>query len=155
MKGMTALYKKILVPTDGSQGGAAAIELARDLLVAGVGKAVSLVYIASIAKEVTDYSIINTKRVDEELVKLKLMHQGQQILVQAKAIFKQAALPVDTIVELYDDPGEMIIKIAQEQNFDLIVMGSRGLSVVKELILGSVSSKVLRHAGCPVIIYRG
>lgn len=148
------MYNKILVPTDGSKGAASAIELARDLLIGGVGKAVSLIYIASIAKEVTDYSIINTKRVDEELVKVKLIHHGNQVLTQGKAIFKQAALPVDTIVELYDDPGDMIIKIAQEQNFDLIVMGSRGLSVVKELIIGSVSSKVLRHAGCPVIIYR-
>ena len=149
------MYNKILVPTDGSKGAASAIELARDLLIGGVGKTVSLLNIASIAKEVTDYSIINTKRVDEELIKLKLMHQGQQILLPGKAIFKEAGLPVDTIIELYDNPGEMIIKIAENQNFDLIVMGSRGLSVVKELILGSVSSHVLRHAGCPVIIYRG
>lgn len=148
------MYNKILVPTDGSKGAASAIALARDLMIGGIGKAVSLLYIASIAKEVTNYSIINTKRVDAELVKLKLIHQGQQILDREKIVFKQAALPVDTIIELFDDPGEMIIKIAKEQNFDLIVMGSRGLSVMKELIIGSVSSKVLHHAGCPVIIYR-
>lgn len=155
LKGRVALYNKILVPTDGSKGAASATELARDLLIGGVGKAVSLIYVASIAKEITDYSIINTKRVDKELIKLKLMHQGQQILLAGETVFKQASLPVDTIIELYDDPGEMIIKIAQEQNFDLIVMGSRGLSVIKELVLGSVSSKVLHQAGCPVIIYRG
>lgn len=149
------MYNKILVPTDGSDGAAAAIKLARDLLVAGVGKSVTLIHIASIAKEVTDYSIINLKKVDEELVKTKLMHHGQQIMLLGKSFFKEAALPVDTIVQLGDDPGEAIIKIAQEQNFDLIVMGSRGLSVVKELILGSVSTKVLHHAKCPVIIYRG
>jgi len=135
-------------------GALAAIELARDLLGGGVGKAVSLVHIASIAKEVANYSIINTKRVDEESVKFKLIQHGHKILDQGKDIFNQAGLPVDTIVELYDDPGERIVKLAQEQNFDLIVMGSRGLSVVKELILGSISSKVLHHAGCPVIIYR-
>jgi nucleotide-binding universal stress UspA family protein len=43
---------------------------------------------------------------------------------------------------------------AAEHNFDLIVMGSRGLSVIKELIMGSVSSKVIHHAGCPVVIYK-
>jgi len=155
MKGLAALYNKILVPTDGSKGALAAIELARDLLSGGIGKAVSLVHIASIAKELADYSIINTKRVDEESVKVKLMRQGNQILVQGKAIFEQAALPIDTIVELFDDPGERIVQIAQEQNFDLIVMGSRGISVIRELILGSVSSKVLHKAGCPVIIFRG
>ena len=155
MKGVAALYNKILVPTDGSKGALRAIELARDLLSGGVGKAVSLVHIASIAKEIADYSIINTKRVEEESVKAKLMRQGNQILTQGKAIFEQSGLPVNTMVELYDDPGEMIVKIAQEQNFDLIVMGNRGLSVIRELMLGSVSSKVLHQAGCPVIIYRG
>ena len=149
------MYNKILVPVDGSKGAAAAIELARDLLIGGVGKTVSLIHIGSIAKEVADYSIINTKQVDEELIKIKLMHHGHQILSEGKAIFKQASLPIDTMVELGDDPGERIVKIAQEQNFDLIVMGNRGLSVVKEIILGSVSSKVLHHAKCPVIIYRG
>ncbi len=149
------MYNKILVPTDGSKGALGAIELARDLLSGGVGKAVSLVHIASIAKEIADYSIINTKRIEEESVKVKLMRQGNQILTQGKAIFEQASLPVNTMVELYDDPGEMIVKIAKEQNFDLIVIGNRGLSVIRELMLGSVSSKVLHQAGCPVIIYRG
>jgi nucleotide-binding universal stress UspA family protein len=154
MKGLAALYNKILVPTDGSEGALAAIELARDLLGGGIGKAVSLVHIASIAKAIADYSIINTKWVDEELVKVTLIRHGHKILDQGKEIFNQAGLPVETIVELNDDPGERIIKLAREQSFDLIVMGSRGLSVVRELILGSVSSKVLHHAGCPVIIYR-
>ena len=155
MKGSVALHNKILVPTDGSKGATAAIELARDLLIGGVGEAVTLVHIASIAKEVSDFSIINTKRVDEELVKAKLMNRGRQILVEGQAIFEQAASPVDTLIELCDDPGDRIIKIAQEQNFDLIIMGSRGLSLMKELVLGSVSSKVLHKAGCPVIIYKG
>ncbi len=149
------MYNKILVPTDGSKGALGAIELARDLLSGGVGKAVSLVHIASIAKEIADYSIINTKRIEEESVKVKLMRQGNQILTQGKAIFEQASLAVNTMVELYDDPGEMIVKIAKEQSFDLIVIGNRGLSVIRELMLGSVSSKVLHQAGCPVIIYRG
>lgn len=154
MKGLDALYNKILVPTDGSKGAEAAIELARDLLIGGVAKTVTLIHIASIAKEVADYSIINLKKVDEELIKTKLMHHGHQIVLQGKSVFKEASLSVETIVELGDNPGDTIIKIAQEQSFDLIVMGSRGLSVVKELVLGSVSTKVLHHAGCPVIIYR-
>jgi nucleotide-binding universal stress UspA family protein len=155
MKGLAALYNKILVPTDGSKGSLGAIELARDLLGGGVGKSVSLVHVASIAKEIVNHSIINTKHVDEELIKSRLMQNGHKILDQGKIIFDQAALPVDTMVVLYDDPGDKIVKLAQEQHFDLIVMGSRGLSAVKEILLGSVSSKVLHHASCPVIIYRG
>jgi nucleotide-binding universal stress UspA family protein len=155
MKGMVAMYNKVLVPTDGSKGAAAAIEFARDLLIGGVVQAVTLVYIASISREVSNFSIINTKRIDEEMVKSKLIHQGQQVLAHSKVPFEQNGLSIDILVELSDDPAERIIKIAHEQNFDLIVMGSRGLSVMKELILGSVSSEVLHNAGCPVIIYKG
>jgi universal stress protein A len=37
---------------------------------------------------------------------------------------------------------------------DLVVMGSRGLSPMKELLIGSVSETVLRHAPCPVTVVR-
>lgn len=149
------MYKKILVPTDGSKGAAAAIDFARDLLIGGVAQSVTLVHVASISKEVASFSIINPKGIDEKMVKHKLIHQGQQVLANSKLLFEQSGLSIDILVELSDDPGERIIKIAHDQNFDLIVMGCRGLSVMKELILGSVSSKVLHNAGCPVIIYKG
>jgi nucleotide-binding universal stress UspA family protein len=155
MRGMVAMYNKVLVPTDGSKGAAPAIEFARNLLIGGIAQSVTLVHIASIAKEVSNFSIINTKGINEEMVKSKLIHQGQQIIANSKLSFEKNGLSVDILVEFGDDPGERIIKIAHEQNFDLIVMGSRGLSVIKEIILGSVSSKVLQNAGCPVIIYKG
>lgn len=148
------MYSKIMVPTDGSPGAAAAIGFARDLLMGGVAQSMTLVHVASIAKEVASLSIINTKGVDEELVKTKLLHHGHNMLVRSKNLIHQPGLSIDTLVELDDDPGERIVKIAAEQKFDLIVMGSRGLSVIKELIVGSVSSKVLHHAGCPVVIYK-
>lgn len=154
MKGMTAMYNKILVPTDNSRGAEAAIGFALDLLVKGVGKSVTLLHIASISKEVSNFSIINTKRVEDELIKSNLIHHGYHLLLPSKALFEQKGLTIDTLVELSDDPGESIINIAQDQHFDLIVMGSRGLSVMKELILGSVSSYVLHNAKCPVIIYK-
>ncbi|MEM3789229.1 MAG: universal stress protein, partial [Candidatus Bathyarchaeia archaeon] len=45
-----------------------------------------------------------------------------------------------------------IVRAAEEGKFDLIVMGARGISRIKELILGSVSDGVIRHAPCPVLV---
>jgi len=51
-------------------------------------------------------------------------------------------------------PGECIIQKAQEQQCDLIVMGSRGLTGIKELFLGSVSHYVVQRSACPVLIVK-
>jgi nucleotide-binding universal stress UspA family protein len=52
-------------------------------------------------------------------------------------------------------PRETIIETADDWAADLIVMGARGLSAVKELLLGSVSLGVARHASCPVLVCKG
>ena len=52
-------------------------------------------------------------------------------------------------------PAEVILEVATEQEADLIVIGSRGLSGVRRFLLGSVSAKVSEHAPCSVMIVRG
>jgi nucleotide-binding universal stress UspA family protein len=49
-------------------------------------------------------------------------------------------------------PAELIMSVAQEEKADLIVMGARGKGQIQELLLGSVSQRVLTHASCPVLI---
>jgi len=49
---------------------------------------------------------------------------------------------------------EQIVKVCRENKFDLIVMGARGLSRIKEMLLGSVSDGVTRHAYCPVLVVK-
>lgn len=52
------------------------------------------------------------------------------------------------------NPAEAILDVASEQNADLIVVGSRGLSGIQRFLLGSVSQKVSEHASCNVMIVR-
>lgn len=148
------MYKKIMVPTDGSSGALAAAEFAGQLLAGQIGESVTLLVVVSIAKALKDHPTLNPTQVDEDLVKSKLRHTGRQIISQTRIIFEQKGLPVESMLELYDDPGERIIQIARDQDFDLIVMGNRGRSPVTELIMGSVSSTVMQKADCPVIIYK-
>jgi nucleotide-binding universal stress UspA family protein len=52
-------------------------------------------------------------------------------------------------------PSEYITKIVNEENFDLVVIGSKGHhSKIKEIFLGTVSSHVLKNASCDVLIVR-
>ncbi|MEC1525464.1 universal stress protein [Neobacillus niacini] len=51
-------------------------------------------------------------------------------------------------------PGHMIVEFVKQNDADLVVMGSRGLSGLKELFLGSVSHYVVQKAHCPVIIVK-
>jgi nucleotide-binding universal stress UspA family protein len=51
-------------------------------------------------------------------------------------------------------PAEVIIDVANQEQADLIVVGSRGLTGIKRYLLGSVSSKVSEHAPCNVMIVR-
>ena len=51
-------------------------------------------------------------------------------------------------------PYAEILKAAQEQDVDLIVMGTHGLAGVEHLLFGSTAERVVRHAGCPVLTVR-
>ena len=51
-------------------------------------------------------------------------------------------------------PAEAIINVAKTRDSTVIVMGSRGMSAIAELVLGSTSHKVVSHASCPVLVVR-
>jgi nucleotide-binding universal stress UspA family protein/GNAT superfamily N-acetyltransferase len=53
-----------------------------------------------------------------------------------------------------DDPAEALIAVAEEQDADLLVVGSRGMSRASRFLLGSVPNKVSHHAPCSVLIVR-
>lgn len=57
-------------------------------------------------------------------------------------------------VKLTGNPAQEICDYANQHNFDLIVIGSRGLSGLKKLVMGSVSDQVTNHAECPVLVVK-
>jgi nucleotide-binding universal stress UspA family protein len=57
-------------------------------------------------------------------------------------------------VAIEGTPGHMIVEFVKQNDADLVVMGSRGLSGLKELFLGSVSHYVVQKAHCPVLIVK-
>ena len=80
-----------------------------------------------------------------------LVEVGQHIIDGAKGRAEQNGLEnVDARLG-GGDPADSILRCIDEENIDCVVMGSRGLSDIKGLFLGSVSHKVANHASCTCI----
>ncbi|QLG40232.1 universal stress protein [Paenibacillus sp. FSL W7-1088] len=72
-------------------------------------------------------------------------------LQQAKSKLKSVGINSETVL-LKGDPSHEILKYAKDTEQQLIIIGSRGLSGIKEMMLGSVSHKVSQLSKCPVLI---
>lgn len=55
---------------------------------------------------------------------------------------------------LRGNPSQEIIAHVNEEKIDMLIIGSRGLNVFQEMVLGSVSHKVMKHVDCPVTIVK-
>ncbi|MHA1479938.1 MAG: universal stress protein [Candidatus Thorarchaeota archaeon] len=82
---------------------------------------------------------------------LALQKVGEDILARAKKV--SGPCQVTDLID-HGDPASRIIEIADEREADLIIMGSRGLSGIKRLFVGSISDKVTNNAKCPVMVVR-
>jgi universal stress protein A len=70
----------------------------------------------------------------------------------AKELGKQRG-PVKTFLST-GVPAEEIVRVANQDSTDLIVMGTHGWSGVRHMLLGSVAEKILRSAPCPVLVVK-
>ena len=66
---------------------------------------------------------------------------------------KQADVSCEVMEEI-GNPADVIARIANQQDYDLIVLGSRGISTDKAEKLGSVCHSVIHNASCPVLVMR-
>ena len=76
----------------------------------------------------------------------------EEVLGPVIAEMKQLSIPYEVHV-LTGDPGETIAQFVERQG-DAVVIGHRGLSGWKKMMLGSVSEYVLHHVTCPVVIVK-
>lgn len=86
---------------------------------------------------------------------IKELHQedGAKALASARKLLDDAGIPYHTHV-FVGEPAETMARYAQEQNFDEIVMGTRGQNQISTMLLGSVSLKLLNLAKVPVLLVK-
>ena len=136
---------KVLVATDGSAHSMKAVERALEL----AEKQGALVTLMSVAYFGADYL--------EEMppnIREKLEDEARASLKKAKALFEAKNLPVETVLMTGLVPANLIIRKAQEGNFDRIIIGSTGMSGLDKMVMGSTAAKVVGQAPCEVTVVR-
>lgn len=138
---------KVLVPIDGSKASYKALSHA--VYIAKHNKIeLTLLYVVDLNKEVSDFERVSLSGYVPENIKSK----GIEILNKlAKEIPQE--IKINTSIKI-GFPTEVIVEKAKNENYDIIVMGSRGLGKIKSIFMGSVSQYVLKYAHCPVLIVR-
>ena len=141
---MAIKIKKILVPLDGSpnsfRGLDAAIQMARESHATITG-----LYVLEMVRPQTNESITPLERM--------LLDRAQSIMKKAKLKAAQKGILFFDRTS-YGDGGEKIVDVARRKNFDLIVIGSRGMGAAKEIFLGSTSNYVLHKSKKPVLVVK-
>jgi nucleotide-binding universal stress UspA family protein len=110
------------------------------------GAEVTLMSVAFYAKEDMDEMPLNIQE--------KLESHARDALKKAKALFEEKGVPVSAVLEAGVVPANNIIEMAEDGNFDKIVMGSRGLSGLEKILIGSTAAKVTANAPCSVTVVR-
>ncbi|MEM2338236.1 MAG: universal stress protein [Candidatus Bathyarchaeia archaeon] len=156
--GPFSLFKKILVPLDGSEHSMRALDIAIQIAKKFESK-ITLIHIYSIGvrpffvPEPTTFvpSIPMATPAEYSRVAEAVREAGAKILAEGAKKVRAEGMEVETVL-MEGHVVHEIVKAAKECKFDLIVIGARGLSRIREILLGSVSDGVIRNAPCPVLV---
>ncbi len=139
--------QNVLVPVDGSLSAIHAAEYASSI--AGkYGAQVHLIHVIDLNQYMNSFEQVS----GSGYLPQEIMQAGKKIL-QAAQDRVDADVSCRQILEI-GRPAEKILSSADRIHADLIIMSSRGMSALKQALLGSVSQYVLLHAPCPVLIVK-
>lgn len=155
------MFEKILVPLDGSEHSLRALDVGIQMAKKFGGK-LALIHVYSVAVRPTIMPEPTTLTAPGVPVMAPLeiskmaeatRKVGNRILEDGEEKAKAEEVQVEKIlVEGY--VVQEIIRTAKEGSFDLIVIGARGISRIRELLLGSVTDGVIHHGSCPVLVVK-
>lgn len=141
--------KLILSPIDFSDSSLEALDTARDM--AGrYGSAILLVHVVPVIPKLpSDVSIFNEGTYEKDLLR-----DAEQRLTALAEKLKTEGITARTTVGLANDAAMEILRTADAEKVDLIVIATHGLTGWRRLAFGSVTDKIVRTADCPVLVLR-
>jgi nucleotide-binding universal stress UspA family protein len=138
-------YKRILIPTDGSNNSRRAIEHGLELakLLNSDVTAVSVIDVSDLASRTqvfTPTPLASTQAdvTDAAVAEVAMLAKGMGVRATTQVRMGSPALDI----------------IEMSQKYDLIVMGTKGRTGLPHLLMGSVAEKVVREAKCPVLVVK-
>jgi nucleotide-binding universal stress UspA family protein len=136
------MFKSIVWAADGSEHAEAAFPFVKELAKAG-GAEVTIVHV--VERVEGSGGVGPPRRVDEDKIQADLDKRASELSSEG----------IEASVEIRGDvgtrPAHALVEIARQKNADLIVVGTRGLSVIAGLLLGSETQRLLHVAPCPVL----
>ncbi|MEP0824054.1 MAG: universal stress protein [Nitrososphaera sp.] len=142
--------RQIIVPLDGSESSFQAARYA--IKIAKMAKA-EIIFM---------HAVVKPPYIEFKGAGIALMHYIEEIKKYAETWYKSVGeiaskegvkFSTDTILDVVSAP-DAIVNYAQDKKADLIVIGTKGRSGIKRVLLGSVASGVVSHAKCPVLVVR-
>lgn len=148
----STMFKSILVPVDGSEGAKKALDVACQLAT----QADATLHVLHIPEELSHETTLvwGIGAIAIEASRQEREDIGKQVVDKAaEAARAKGVTQVETVIG-QGDPARTIVSEARRRGVEAIVMGSRGLSDLRGLVVGSVSHKVSHVAECTVITVR-
>ncbi|HOJ13076.1 MAG TPA: universal stress protein [Deltaproteobacteria bacterium] len=144
------MFEKVLFPTDFSDVATKALQYVKELRQAGT-REVTVLHVVDQA----NLDLLGTYSAVGDLVNLEreiLKRASDEVGFVANEL-RQCGFTVNERV-MQGSPVRLILRLAEEENPSLIVVGSHGKSNLEEMLMGSVSEKVVRKARHPVLVIK-
>lgn len=141
------MFSKILVAVDGSDASYRALDAAL-FLSEKLGSNITAIYVMENIPTV----YIQSQKILDDLLEAR-KNDSQKILEKCSSNAAQKGITINTNL-LEGNPASTILDFNKREKFEVIIIGRSGMGHFKELVLGSVSSKVLHHSSCPVLLMR-
>jgi nucleotide-binding universal stress UspA family protein len=144
------VFKRILLPTDGSPLSEIAIQKGIQFAKTINAKVIGLHVIPEFHAITLDPVMLEDTE-DEFARECKA--KAEEYLGVIEKLAHEAGVPCETSYVVNDHPDEAIVNFAKEAQCDLIAMASHGRSGIRSILIGSVTQKVLARAVCPVLVF--
>jgi len=145
------MFKHILLPTDGSELSAAAIQ--RGIRFAkSIGAKVTGLCVMPLTHNFFFETEIPTEALEQAAKRCKELSEAYLAAIERRA--KLSGVECDVVYERNDYTYDGIIRVAKQKACDLIMMASHGRRGAGALLIGSVTERVLTHSKIPVLVYR-
>ncbi len=141
------MYSKILLAVDGSDNNRTAAHEAVDIAKAMNAELTAVYVLADMEPAPNAFGAdasLSTKQAIAE-------KSSKDALDFITVIAKDNGVELKTLI-LHGNPGKEIVKISKD--YDLVVCGSLGLTGISKMLMGSVSSTIVKYSDCPVLISR-
>lgn len=142
------LQRRILIATDGSETANEAAAFGMEM-VGCSGAKIYAIYVI----DTTPYRSVSLDKIWSNEILDEFERVGHEATSYVERIGKSVGVEVESRV-LRGHPAEKIINFAEDNNIDMIIIGSLGKGGYERFVLGSVSEKVVSHAKVPVLVVR-